>query len=391
MNHFWRPAWVEVDINRVIHNIHETRKQIGKSVQIIAALKGDAHGHGAVEMARQCISAGVEKIGVALVDEGVELRRNQIKIPILVFGYVSGQLAEAIDNNLILTLYLKDIAEKISLLAKKMKKIVKVHLKVDTGLNRIGLEPEEVIDFCHFVQDLGGIEIEGIYSHFSSSAKKDKTEAYLQFKIFQEVLNKLKKSGITIPVAHIANTGAIMEMPDTYLDAVRTGRLIFGVYPYPEVDKVMDLYPSLQLKCEIARIKKISAGEGVGYRAVFKTDRSTYIATLPLGYTDGLSKAFINKASVLIGGKRKKVIAMCADMCMVNLGSEEPQVKAGDEVVLIGRQGKEAVMAEELADALGVTLGEVFAHLNKRLPKVYTHQSKPYLVAMPNGDFVNID
>lgn len=376
MDRFWRPAWGEVDIDAIQHNIKEIKRLIGNRVDIIGVIKGDAYGHGAVEVARQLSNFGVGRLAVATVDEGVELRESGITVPILVLGYTGiSQLSSIVEYNLSATLFLKETAIKLSCLAKNKCKVTKVHIKVNTGMNRIGVSPEEAKDFFQFVQDLEGIEIEGIFTHFASAAQKDKTDANKQLKIFKEVVSNIKKISKNKLLIHLANSGATMEMPDAHFDAVRPGGLIYGLYPYTEVEKVINLKLALQVKCEVAQIHEISPGEGAGYKGIFKPIHKTTIATLPIGSTDGV----INQISVIIGGQKKKVVAVCADMCMVDLGPNSPQVKAGDIVTLIGTQEGEVISVDEIVGPL-----------SRCLPRIYFKNAKPYLARLPFEKYVKI-
>lgn len=393
MDRFWRPAWVEVNIDAIQHNIQEVQRLIGKNIDIIGVIKGDAYGHGAVEMARQLSNFGVKRLAVATVDEGVELRENGVTIPVLVLGYTGiSQLAAAVEHDLSMTLHLKEMAEKISDIARHRNKIAKVHIKVNTGMNRIGILPGEAKDFFLSVQEMAGLKIEGIFTHFASAGQKDKTDANRQLKLFKEVIAGIKEISKEEFIVHTANSGATMEMPDAYFDAVRPGRLIYGLYPYPKVKKVIHLQPALQVKCEIAQINQIPAGEGVGYEAIFRPSHQTTTATLPIGFTDGVvSKRTIDQILVIIGGQKRKVVAVCADMCMVDLGSNPTHAQPGDMVTLIGTQDGETITVDEIAGPSKQSLGGVLSHLSRRLPRIYLKKNKPYLARLPFEKYENID
>jgi len=374
MDRFWRPAWVEVNIDAIQHNIQEVQRLIGKNIDIIGVIKGDAYGHGAVEMARQLSNFGVKRLAVATVDEGVELRENGVTIPVLVLGYTGiSQLAAAVEHDLSMTLHLKEMAEKISDIARHRNKIAKVHIKVNTGMNRIGILPGEAKDFFLSVQEMAGLKIEGIFTHFASAGQKDKTDANRQLKLFKEVIAGIKEISKEEFIVHTANSGATMEMPDAYFDAVRPGRLIYGLYPYPKVKKVIHLQPALQVKCEIAQINQIPAGEGVGYEAIFRPSHQTTTATLPIGFTDGVvSKRTIDQILVIIGGQKRKVVAVCADMCMVDLGSNPTHAQPGDMVTLIGTQDGETITVDEIALSLKTINYEVVSTITDRTERIYT-------------------
>lgn len=390
MKYRCRPVWIEIDINAIIHNIGEIKNYIGEQKEIIGVIKGDAYGHGAVEVARKLISAGVNYLAVATVDEGVELRENQINVPILILGYTGkSQITDAIDHNLDITIYLKEIAQEISSYVQNKNKEVKVHIKVNTGMNRIGILPKDTLDFIVFLQSLKGIKVEGIFTHFASAAQNDKTEANIQFKKFLNVVNDMKEIIKKPIIVHAANSGATMDMPYAHFDAVRPGRLIYGLYPYPEVKKVLNLKPALSVRTEIIQINRIEAEEGVGYEAVFTPKRDTYVATLPLGFTDGIvSRRTVNKISVIIRGKKRKVVAVCADMCMVDLGPILDSTSIGDPVTLVGNQDNITISIEDIATPSEQSLGGVLYHLSRRLPRIYLKNQNPYLLKNPFEKYI---
>ena len=391
LQYFFRPAWAEVDIDAVKYNIKKLKNYIGKNVKFIAVVKGDAYGHGAVEIARQSISNGIDYFAVALVEEGIELRNSSINIPILVLGYVPDhQLKEIVVNDLTCTVYLMDTVKELSKIANNIGKIAKVHLKVNTGLNRLGLDPKEVVNFAHFTQSLKNVKITGTFTHLSSSAQVDKTIANKEFKIFQDTINDLKKADINPGLIHVASGAAILEMKNTYLDAVRPGGVLFGIPPYPQIRNKLSLKMALKLKCKIAQIREVRCGEKVGYSGEYQVKQRTVIATLPIGFTDGLSKSLGGKCYVLIVGEKKRVISICSDMCMVDLYSKEVNINVGEEVVFIGEQGGEVLDGYNLSLPLGVHVAEIMFKLGKRLPRVYLKEGIPYLVRISNGKFVNL-
>lgn len=389
---FWRPAWVEVDLDAIDHNVRQVKHHIGSDKEIMAVLKGNAYGHGAVEIAKQLVISGVKAIAVALVDEAIELREAGITIPILVLGYLHEyQIPAVVDYDLTSTVYLKETAAFLNKIAKEKNKILPFHLKVNTGFNRIGLRPNDVIDFFHFVSQLQNIKITGIFSHFAFAAQKDKTNANKQFKLFKELLGKMEQLGLKYGDAHIANSAATMEMEYAHLGMVRTGRAIYGLLPYPEVEKTINLKPALQIKCRIAFINEVNPGETVGYSGEYKVTKKTKIATLPFGFTDGIiSKSIAGKCFVIINTELKKIVSVCADMCMADLGMECQSVMIGDEVVVVGNQNGKQLTLDDFANPLNTSIGEVAARISRRLPRVYLKKSKPYLVHMLPHQFIKV-
>jgi len=389
MKPFWRPAWVEVDLNIIDHNINQIKKHIGPDKEIMAVLKGNAYGHGAIQVAKQVVASGVKKIAVALVDEAIELRKSGIDIPILVLGYLHEyQMPAVLDYNLTSTVYLKETAALLDKLAQEKDKVLPIHLKVNTGLNRIGLRPTEIIDFYRFIDNMENIKITGIFSHFGSAAQEDKASANEQFRIFKELLERMEQLGLEYGDAHIANSAATMEMDYAHFGTVRIGKIIYGLLPYPEVKETIHLKPALQMKCRIGFIHEVEPGETVGYSSEYKVNKKTKIATLPFGFTDGIiSKSIVGKCSVLIAGESKKIVAICADMCMVDLGSDCQSVKIGDEVVVIGSQNGKKQTLDDFANPLNVGIGEVSSKISTRLPRLYMKAAKPYIVQMLSNHF----
>jgi alanine racemase len=330
-------------------------------------------------------------LAVATVDEGIELRQNGITVPILVLGNMyTGQLEDMLRYDLIVPLYSLKTAEYLSSMALRAGKKAIAHIKVNTGMNRLGVDIQDMVDFVQKVRGLQGIVIEGIYTHFASSAQADKSDANRQLEKFNSIIEILNNMNFKVPYYHAANSGAIMDMPYSYLTAVRPGRLVYGLYPYPEVNKTLKLKPALQLKCYISAVRKVSVGDGVGYNAQFCPSKPTTVLTLPLGSTDGISKRLSGKCPVLVRGSKKRIVAICADMCMVDLEMAESDIESGEEVTIIGNQGQESVAVDEIAEILGVTLGEVFCCLNKRLPRVYIKEGKPYLLRVQSGELINL-
>lgn len=385
MKYNCRPAWIEVNIDSILQNLKEIRMYIGKQRGIIGVIKGNAYGHGAVEVAKQIISAGVKYLAVATVDEGIELREHLIKVPILVLGYTGkSQIKDAVDHNLCMTLYLEEIAREISKYAQEKEVTSKVHIKINTGLNRIGILPKDTIDFIKFIQLLKGIKIEGIFTQFASADQQDQTDKHYQFEIFENLVNTIKNVINEPIIIHATNSGATIGMPYAHFNAVRPGRLLYGLYPYPEVEETLQLKSTLSVRAEIVQINKIKAGEGVGYKSVFRPKQDTFTATLPLGFTDGVvSKRTVNKISVIVAGKKRKVVAVCADMCMINLGSSLNNISIGDIVTLIGKQENIEITIDEIATLSEQNLGGILSHLSRRLPRIYLKNKKPYLMVTP--------
>jgi alanine racemase len=368
----WRPVWAEVDLNHIAHNMQEIRRLVREPCELMAVVKADGYGHGALPVARTALQAGASRLAVAIPEEGVTLREGGIASPILVLGSLWPEQAEVIVSNfLTATVYDLPLALALSAEGKRQGKNVRVHLKVDTGMGRIGLFPHDVVPFVNQVMRLPYLEIEGIYTHFATADAADKTYAYQQFELFKKVLQEMKDSGIQIPLRHAANSAAILNLPESHLDMVRPGIMLYGINPLEGGSPSISLEPALSWKAKIAYVKRVPTGTGISYGRTHITQRSVQIATLPLGYADGLSRALSNKGEVLIHGQRASIVGkVCMDQCMVDVSQIEG-VQIGDEAVLIGAQGGKRLSAEEIAQKIGTIGYEVVCNIGKRVPRVY--------------------
>jgi len=373
-----RPTRVEIYLDNIVHNLKEVKKLVGEKIKIMAVIKADAYGHGAVQVAKILEEHGVDYLGVATVEEAVELREKGIKLPILIFGYTPlTQLKEVIEWNITQTVFEIGYVKELEKLSLKRNKKTKIHVKIDTGLGRIGytdmaLAEKEIIEMA----SMKGIELEGIYSHFATAAEKDKTYCKEQFSTFMKLVNKLKERNLEIPLKHIANAGAILDLEYTYLDMVRPGIILFGSYPSEEVQKRMDLKETLAFKTKIVYLKEVPEGFSIGYGRTFITKRKSKIATLPVGYADGLDRLLSNNYHVLIKGKYVPLVGrICMDQCMIDVTDME-NVQVGDEVVIIGTQGEKKIAVEDMAKKLNTIPQEIYCKISRRVPRVYFYQGK---------------
>ncbi len=357
-----------IDLAAVDHNIRQIRACIGPR-KIMAIVKANAYGHGILEVTKRAIANGVEYIGVGFLEEGLFLRQNDIDAPILVMGGILGyQVKKFIQNDLEITVSSLELAKHISESSGGQK--ARVHLKIDTGMERIGVSAGFAVEFVKRVAQLKNLEIVGIYSHFATSDEGDRAFADVQWQRFDDVLNEIRKIGIDIPLKHMANSGAIANITDSLGDLVRPGISLYGIYPSPQVSRALDLRPVLTLSSKVVFIKNVAANTGISYGHTYKTDRACRIVTVPIGYGDGYSRLLSNKAHVLIRGHRYPVVgAVCMDQLMVNVGDDA--VDVGDPVVLIGRMGSAEVTASELADKMGTIPYEVTCMINARVPRLY--------------------
>ncbi len=369
-----RPTWIEVDLGAIAHNTRQLAALVGPRVRMLASLKADAYGHGAVKVAHTVLHNGASMLGVATVSEAMPLREAGITAPILVFGYVpSWQMREAVHLGLTLTLYSIEAAQAASRAAVALGRTAAVHVKVDTGMGRLGLRAEEldeIVKLVMTVQELPALTLEGIFTHFAMADALDQTHTRMQLSRFQNVLQVLEEEGIRPPLAHAANSAATLSMPASHLDMVRPGIALYGLHPSSEVRLPANFRPALSFKTQVAQVKLIPAGECLGYGCTYYTEQPTTIAVLPVGYADGFRRAPANWGSVLIHSQEAPLVGrVCMDQCMVDV-SHIPQTRTGDEVVLIGRQGNAVLTAEQVAHRLGTINFEVVSEILARVPRV---------------------
>ncbi len=365
-----RPTRVEVSLGAARHNLAEVRRLT--SAGIMPVVKANAYGHGILEMSRFYESEGVDTLAVGFLEEGILLRTNGIKLPILVLGgMLSDQAGEFIQYGLIPTVSSVTKAEQVAAAAREMGVVTGVHLKIDTGMERIGVHRENALPFVERAMSLAGIRVDGIYSHFATADLPDDTFAQQQLHAFLDLLSELERQGIAIPLRHIANSAGLIRFPESHLDLVRPGLMLYGCSPADWLTEGVDLQPVLSLKSQVAYFKVVAAGRGISYGHRHVTGSQTRIVTVPVGYGDGYDRGLSGQGVVLIGGKRLPVTGtICMDQFMVDLGPDGSAWN-GDEVVLIGSQGEESVTVEELARTLGTVPWEVLTRLNTRMPRVY--------------------
>lgn len=371
-----RPVWAEINLKAIAENIKTLKALTKPEVLFMAVVKADGYGHGAVPVARAALESGADRLGVALAEEGTQLRHEKIEVPIQILSEISPDdhsLEQVVENDLIATLCQKEVTRALSKAAQDKGKTLKVHIKVDTGMNRLGLpaDPTTVYEFVRFVEDLPNLEIEGIFTHFALADRPENNFTAEQFGRFKAVLDRLEQEEVKIPLKHAANSAAIIAFPKTHLDMVRAGISLYGLPPSAELAGQIKLNPALSLKTRISYLKEVPAGQGVSYGHTYVTQETRQVATLPLGYADGYSRLLSNKSEVLVKGKRVKEIGtICMDQFMVDV-TDVPEVSVGEEVVLIGKQGSEEVTADELANLLGTINYEIVCMISKRVPRIY--------------------
>ncbi|NLL62345.1 MAG: alanine racemase [Candidatus Atribacteria bacterium] len=382
-------AWLEIDLDAVKENVQNIRNWIGAQRKIMGIVKGNAYGHDAIEISKIILEHGADELAVAKIEEGLFLRRNNIKAPILVLGApLKEQFNLYFDNQLKPTVCDLESIYRFNDIAAKLQQKIKIHLKIDTGMARLGLSVSEIKDILSNIKRMPNIIIEGVYTHFSTSDEKDKEYTYYQFRLFQRIIDLMIDSITPKPYFHAANSGAILDLPETWLDMVRPGCLIYGLYPSNEVKKNITLTPALSFKSRIAFLKVVPAESFIGYGKTFYTKRETVIATLPVGYADGYDRWLSNQGEVLIRGEKAPVIGrVCMDQMMIDvtgLGSME----VGDEVVLWGKQGGKTISVEDIAQKLN-TIIDVIIHLTDkaRVTKLFLKDGKPWKIKNMLGEY----
>ena len=373
--------WAEIDLNAIAHNVRELRRVINKKVRLMVAVKANAYGHGIIEVAGQALKNGADALGVARVSEGIRLRKAGIDAPVLVFGYAQkSEAARLSEFNLTQTVYSYESARKLSDTASSLDIKIDVHLKIDTGMGRLGLLPDNrrtpsagsAVEEVKSIAGLSGLKLEGIFTHFATADWSDKSYAERQFQVFLNFLDQLHKEGLEFNVKHAANSGAIIDMPQTHLDMVRAGISVYGLYPSDEIDKSrIKLLPAMSLKAKIIHLKKVPAGFMVSYGITHKTKKPTTIATIPVGYGDGFSRQMSSIGYMLVHGQKAPIIGrVCMDLTMIDVG-HIPEVEIEDEVVVFGHQGKASITADEIARSANTINYEVVTRISDRVPRIY--------------------
>ena len=362
-----RPVWAEVDLDAVARNVRLLKGQ-ANGAALMAVVKANAYGHGAVPVGRAALAAGADRLGVICVDEGEQLRRAGIGAPILVMGYTPAtDAARLVELSLAATVASRETAEALAGAAAQRGVRLAVHLKVDTGLNRYGLTPVEALALADWLRGVSSLEVEGLFSHFASADEADKGYTLDQYARFRQVAEKLD----WVPIRHVSNTASLLDMPDLSLEMVRPGLGVCGLYPSSEVRRDLGLAPALALKSRIVRLNALDPGDSVSYGRTWRAARPSLIGVVMCGYADGLPRGLSNRGSVLVRGQRVPIVGrVCMDMCMVDV-TEVPDVATADEVVLIGRQGEEEIGADEVANLAGTISYEILSAISARVPRLY--------------------
>jgi len=366
-----RPTAAKIDLSALAHNFLEVKQRAGGR-KIIAVVKAQAYGHGAIRVSRHLMGLGVAMLGVALVEEGRDLREAGIELPILVMGAVLPEQADAIVRwGLTPAIFTAQVARSLSEAAMRHKTKIAVHVKIDTGMGRIGLLPEAAPEFIQELLKLGGLYLEGLMTHFADADLRDKQFASEQLNRFEVLVNALEHAGITVPLRHAANSAAVLDFPRALFTMVRPGLMLYGYNPLEQGRDDQRLCPVLSLRTRIVYLKKVLPGVSVSYGRTFVTKRESLIATIPIGYADGYSRALSNSGHALVRGVPAPIAGrVCMDMTMLDV-TDVPGVSEGDEVVLIGSMGNKRITADDIAAATGTIAYEVLCGISARVPRVY--------------------
>jgi alanine racemase len=366
-----RPTRAEINADALRSNLSAIRRHVGRGVRVMAIVKANAYGHGITEVSRVLADEGIDYLGVGFLEEGILLRNAGVVAPILVLGGVLGeQTASFLEHNLEITVSSIELARRINAEAGSAGRKARVHLKIDTGMERIGVRPENAMAFVRETASLPGIDLVGIYSHLATADEKDKSFAREQLQKFSGLIRTVEAAGIRIPLKHIANSGAILDIPEARFDMVRAGMMLYGVYPSRETSESVPVKPTLSLKSKVVFLKEVPAGKSIGYGRTYVTKKPTRIATIPVGYGDGYSRMLSHKVEVLIRGKRYPGVGtVCMDQMMVDVGNDT-SVHVGDDVTLIGRDGNDEITPWDIAGKIGTNQYEVLCMIAARVPRV---------------------
>lgn len=378
MNTVYR-TWAEVHLDALADNINQIKSMLSPGTRFMAVVKADAYGHGVHEVSRTLAQNGVDYFGVAFLDEARQLRRNKITLPIQILGYTPVEQAmEIADLDLEPTVLNFSMAKAFSNAAQKRNKTCKIHVKVDTGMSRVGYaygdDPEtnrKTVDDIIDLARIPNIIIEGLFTHFACADALGSEMTAKQFERYTDLVGRLEARGLNIPIKHVCNSAAAMRFPNMHLDMARIGIAMYGLYPSGEMTHFMKLRPAMELKTNVTQIKTVPADSCVSYGATYKTTESTVIGTIPIGYADGYSRVLSGKAQVIAGGKRVPIIGtICMDQCMINLTGVN-NINVEDEIVMFGKQGDTQVSIEEVASWIGTINYELVCVIGKRVPRVY--------------------
>jgi alanine racemase len=367
-----RPTFCTIDLEALRWNYQQVRKKVGPGVKVLSVVKANAYGHGAGEIAKTLEDEGSDAFGVATLEEGINLRKVGIKSPVLALaGFYPEQFDELLQNKLTPAICEPEVLRHLERLARSHNVSVKFHLKVDTGMGRIGFIPSEIDSWLPELGKLKALKLEGVYSHFSEMEGVERSYSQKQVELFGQVLRRLHSAGYDAPLIHMAKSAGVIAFPSSHFTMVRPGLMLYGIQPSPEMVKQVTLRPVLTWKARILQLKRVPKGSSISYGQTFKTSRESLIGTLPLGYADGYHRLLSNRGAVLVRGKRAPIAGrVCMDLTMIDV-TDIRDAKQGDEVVLLGKQGGEIISADEMALWADTISYEILTSISARVPRTY--------------------
>ena len=370
-----RPTTAYVCLDHIAHNVEAFRGILPAATELMAVVKADAYGHGAVDVARSALSAGVNRLAVAMIDEAIELRKAQIGAPIFILGHTAPEMADLMVRfGFSAAVMESDLARALSDAGVRNNRRVKVHVKVDTGMNRLGVRPEEAAGFADYVSGLPALELEGVFTHLAAADSPDLADSQRQLERFRLACAGIESRGLK-PIRHAANTAATLALADSHLDMVRLGIGLYGMYPAVHMRGRLDLRPALSWVSHVSAVKWIKAGERVGYGGTYVAPNARRIATVPVGYADGYSRKMSNRGLAAVNGRHVPIIGtVCMDQLMLDV--TEVPCNAYDEVVLLGQSGNAVISAEDIAAWMESINYEVTSVLSRRVPRIYTRKGR---------------
>lgn len=371
MSYKTRATWAEINIKNLKQNYKNIKKLLKEDTKICGVIKANAYGHGSIQIAKALVDEGADYLAIATLEEGIELRNNDIKLPILCLGYIQEECFDlALQNDIDITIYSKESAQSLNKVSKQKNKKARVHIKLDTGMSRLGFQiNDETVDIIESICVYSNLDIVGIYSHFAMSDEKDKTFTNMQFNKFKYIIDELENRGIKIPIKHICNSAGIIDCPNYHLDMVRSGIILYGHYPSDDVMKDrLDLRPVMTLKTTVSNIKTVNPNTGISYGQKYRTNDFTKIATVPIGYADGFTRMLNESANMKIKDKLVPVVGrICMDQCMLQVDGLD--IRIGDEVKIFGEDAD--IKIERIANSLNTINYEVLCMISRRIPRVY--------------------
>lgn len=373
----YRDTWAEISLDAVQFNVKTFRKLIDPNTKFCAVVKADGYGHGAVEVAQTALESGANYLAVAFLDEAIHLRKAGIDAPILILGYTPKEaVKEAILNDVTITVFTQDVLDVIVQEANVLKKRAHVHLKIDTGMTRIGVNnKDDALKLAKSIQS-EYVELEGIFTHFADADNPDTSYTYKQYEKFMEIVNYLENNQIHIPVKHCCNSAATIAFPEMHMDMVRVGISLYGLYPADHLKEKVTLKQVMSLKTKPVYIKDVAAGQSISYGCTFTPERSSVIATIPVGYADGFSRSLSNKGHVTVKGKKVPIVGrICMDQSMIDI-TDVPEVNLDDVVTIFGDANEGFISLDEVAEQMNTIHYETTCLIAKRVPRVFIKNGK---------------